>query len=806
LETASALDYTEDSPPDLEATDLEVDFEKIKARVEQDPLLLLELWFPEGTQESGEFCIGNVQGDVGKSLKFNLRKGVWKDFAEEGSHGDIISLNAARLKQVHGRDFTMSEAALDIEQTLDQLGIEPSARLRPVQASPQRPAAPVPASAEMDESQWQQWCRQHRVPHLTAHWEYRDSEGRLMLYVIRYEGTDGKQIRPVTWDGDQWRMVTCSRPRPLYGLDRLAARPDDFVLLTEGEKAADGARKYFPGLVVMTWMNGADGVNNADWTPLHDRVVYLWPDNDQSGRKAMKLVSVRLEDAKAASIRMVPVPETLPDGWDLADPVPAGVDVHGLLATATPPPASGPESKPESDSEGDGLLAALESMNLQHFVAREKGRTWVYNVEQDVLFKQRRTVLTMSSFGDHRNFYLNRQFLIKSGNKTAVVDLGGYWLKWQKRREYIGITLDPHDTPAGYYNLWRGFSAEPKPGSWERFREHIFENICCANQTHYDYLMRWVARLFQRPDEAGQVAIVLGGEEGSGKGFFVRALGHLFGQHFVHISSQSHLVGKFNSHQRDAILLFADESFWAGDRQGASALKRLITEPTLMIEAKGKDAIAVPNMLHLILASNDDWIVPARWGARRFFVLKVGNKHLRDKPWFEQISSELNAGGYEAFLHDMLSLDISRYQVEDFPHTEWLQQQKQFTMENHETWWLRKLETGNLLMKPRETTGDWAAGEVCVATEDLYADYSDAMKQVQERYPKAENVFGIFLRGVFRPWSEQEGKKEEWPLKRRDKSARKTWYRFPRLEDCRKAFEMYTKSPWNWPKEDAMPM
>ena len=281
----------------------------------------------------------------------------------------------------------------------------------------------------------------------------------------------------------------------------------------------------------------------------------------------------------------------------------------------------------------------------------------------------------------------------------ATVDLGSYWLKWPKRRQYIGITLDPHETPEGYYNLWRGFTVEPEPGTWERFREHIFENICCANQTYYEYLMKWTARLFQRPDEAGQVAIVLGGEEGTGKGFFARKLGHLFGQHFVHISSQSHLVGKFNSHQRDAILFFADESFWAGDRQGASARKRLITEPTLMIEAKGKDPITVPNMLHLILASNDEWIVPARWGARRFFVLKVGNKHLRDKPWFQKIQDELNAGGYEAFLHDVLNLDIARYQVEDFPNTEWLQQQKQLTMENHETWSLRNWRAATLLLR-----------------------------------------------------------------------------------------------------------
>ena len=120
-----------------------------------------------------------------------------------------------------------------------------------------------------------------------------------------------------------------------------------------------------------------------------------------------------------------------------------------------------------------------------------------------------------------------------------------------------------------------------------------------------------------------------------------------------------------------------------------------------------------------------------------------------------------------------------------------------------------ELESSNLIApalngKAREVSGDWLTGEVCVETEDLYADYADTMKQMQERYPKAENMFGMFLRGVFRPWSEQN--KEEWPIKKRDKSVRRTYYRLPKLEDCRKAFEMYTKVSWEWPKEEEMPL
>jgi hypothetical protein len=58
------------------------------------------------------------------------------------------------------------------------------------------------------------------------------------------------------------------------------------------------------------------------------------------------------------------------------------------------------------------------------------------------------------------------------------------------------------------------------------------------------------------------------GGRGTGKGMFVRAFGSIFGQHFTHISHSKHLTGNFNAHLEDCVVLFVDEGFWAGDKQG----------------------------------------------------------------------------------------------------------------------------------------------------------------------------------------------------------------------------------------------
>ena len=69
-------------------------------------------------------------------------------------------------------------------------------------------------------------------------WTYRDAAGRILRHTLRFEDAEGgKDIRPVTlWraaDGRlKWRFGAGGDRRPLYGLDRLAARPDAAVLLS----------------------------------------------------------------------------------------------------------------------------------------------------------------------------------------------------------------------------------------------------------------------------------------------------------------------------------------------------------------------------------------------------------------------------------------------------------------------------------------------------------------------------------------------------------------------------------------------
>lgn len=791
-----------------------IDFAALKARAHPVLLQVLEEWFPDGHLEANEFKTSDEEGGAGNSLSFNIDKGIGADFAaamDGWEGGDIISLNKARLHHALGREASMLEAARDLQQLLDKWGTNPP---KPGMAAPHasqyRPIAPVTKEQELTIQGWARMVSIWRksadlnLTELDARWEYRDEYGALLQYVIRWDtvnraGERVKNIRAVTLDSDKmdWRLRHLPAPRPLYGLDRLAARPEAPVLLVEGEKTADAAGGLFPDYVVMAWCGGAKSVLKADWTPLGDRNVVLWPDADKAGLDAMVEVGTCLRGI-SGTVRVVALPGGLDEGWDLADKAPEGMDLRALIdgaGTVTEDRAA-PDSPIIILDPNEELEAALERMTKQYFVAQdEKGSTLVYAMKHDPLMKRHR--LSPCGFEDLKKLYLNQQYQL---DEKRSIGLAAAWLQWRRRPTYNGIIFDPSLAPGptkhGFFNLWRGFSIAPKPGRWDLFREHVFENLCQANQANYDYFIRWCARMYQEPEKQGETAPAIRGEEGAGKGIIIRTLGEPLGQHFIQISSQDHLVGKFNAHQRDAILMFVDEGYWAGNKQAEGSLKRLITEPTLFIEPKGKDPFPVPNRLHVMIASNNEWIVPAGWGARRFFVLEIGNKRLGDKPFFQRLVKELNDGGTAAFLHDMLEMDISSFRVSDVVQTPWLIQQKKLTMPKHEEWWLRKLESGKLV----PGSNGWANGETRVETEALYTDYAEAMRQMREDHPKADNSFGMMLYKMFERWGEKNGH-DKWPVKERDRSDEKRYYKFPILADCRRAFNAYTGMDWEWPND-----
>lgn len=183
----------------------------------------------------------------------------------------------------------------------------------------------------------------------TVEYAYHLASGQLAGYACRFEfidedGNPDKEVLPITFcdlgNGTRgWRSKGIPAPRPLYRLHDLNARPDAPVLICEGEKAANAAPQRFPEYVGTTPMHGAKSPQRTDWTPLAGRTAVIWSDNDGPGRDFAQRVAALVTKVGASAVSIVQVPQDWPEKWDLADPLPEGVDpgvLHQLLASAVP--------------------------------------------------------------------------------------------------------------------------------------------------------------------------------------------------------------------------------------------------------------------------------------------------------------------------------------------------------------------------------------------------------------------------------------------------------------------------------------
>lgn len=200
-------------------------------------------------------------------------------------------------------------------------------------------------------------------------WAYRNAAGLLIGYITRinlaWGGKEAKEVIPQTYCTNSetgeiaWRWQSFSKPRPMYGLELLAANPKAQVLIVEGEKACDAARELFAAigitpakLVVVSWPGGSKAIKHVDWSPLAGRSVALWPDADQKnypdihpqagqlmpfleqvGTVAMRMIYEAIKDS-ASTVKLIMPPDGVSDGWDLADELPVGFDLKAHMKVA----------------------------------------------------------------------------------------------------------------------------------------------------------------------------------------------------------------------------------------------------------------------------------------------------------------------------------------------------------------------------------------------------------------------------------------------------------------------------------------
>lgn len=299
------------------------------------------------------------------------------------------------------------------------------------------------------------------------------------------------------------------------------------------------------------------------------------------------------------------------------------------------------------------------------------------------------------TFDDFKNYHMNRFTPNRNGDPVSI---GGWWLRNAGRLTYKGVVFVPNGPPVieDHVNLWQGFSVKPERGQWGRMQEHIYEVLAAKDDRVNAYILNWLAFAVQYPAQQAEVALAFKGGFGTGKGVLGRAMCRIFGPHGLHISETAHLTGKFNAHFQMCCFLFADEAIAPQDKRAEGVLKRLITEDTLTIEPKGINAFQVDNHLHVMEASNHDWMAQAGEKERRLVLQEVTEQNQQKEEYFTPLYAELREGGLAAMMHGLMDRDIAGWHPRRIVRTKALAAQQMESLNPFDQWWLELLTVGAL--------------------------------------------------------------------------------------------------------------
>ena len=210
------------------------------------------------------------------------------------------------------------------------------------------------------------------------------------------------------------------------------------------------------------------------------------------------------------------------------------------------------------------------------------------------------------------------------------------WMADPNIRTYHHYEFDPSmSTPPDVYNQFKGFQGDQMGGDpvlgqegLEVFLNHI-RLMCSGDEKSFDYFVKWLAWGIQRPERKIGVALVLRGEQGSGKGTLAEYWGVcIIGEKYmVETASVKDIITQgFNAAGMNKLLAIFDEA--QANEEENDLMKNYITGSLQPHRQKFVDTKTnVKNYTNIWFLSNNKLPVIIKPFERRHVIFRTDDKY-----------------------------------------------------------------------------------------------------------------------------------------------------------------------------------
>jgi hypothetical protein len=245
----------------------------------------------------------------------------------------------------------------------------------------------------------------------------------------------------------------------------------------------------------------------------------------------------------------------------------------------------------------------------------------------------------------------------------VCVNASTAWQRAGDKHVYRRLVFSSGSVPFDALNLWRGWGVAPRQGEWPLLRQHIHEVLAAGDEQVAKALLMLIGWQMQNVGRPSRVMTLLWcDQQQTGRGLFLeKVLLPIWGEAGFFTVSLEDVTGQFNEVLWGKGLVILDEALFAGDRRGASKLKGLMATQTLSINGKNKPIVRVPGALNFWVMSNSELPLFVEEKDVRHWVIRTSPAKAGDHAYFAKLVEEIEGGGREAFLWDVLHDDVSSF-------------------------------------------------------------------------------------------------------------------------------------------------
>lgn len=257
------------------------------------------------------------------------------------------------------------------------------------------------------------------------------------------------------------------------------------------------------------------------------------------------------------------------------------------------------------------------------------------------------------------------------------------WLEWQDRNIYSGfvfaptkeIEIDKRDyrlmKKEERYNTFIGLTDEGIPGDCDFVLNHIHTVWCKGNQERYEYIINWLARMYQYPGLPAETLIIITSRQGAGKNIILDEILKSWGRFGKTDNAGKNLTGDFNSILLDSVFILISEAAFDSTVVQRSIIKEIATQDRVSATKKFEDTREIRNCTHLICLSNEERPIRVDIGDRRHFIVACDNCYVGDFEYFAEFSRLIKEEKIMSkFIHYLRNRDISDFRPQIMPAME----------------------------------------------------------------------------------------------------------------------------------------